>query len=457
MSKCVLCADSESLCRPELIGLDGESLMDASWLEVYSSAGESRAAIKSNARIDEVWVVSSDEMDAINLAAALKFDRADLRVFLVSSQMSGSSLSRAQAANLDGALSPRAFALRYAQEKKKRAGAGFACSPACLPVLADDVNEDDFLLAEGSQDAPAEVADLPDSSEGEIEVAPRANAQTLSLCVMGAGGGVGCSAFSLLASLILARRGMSVLLVDGDLRFGCLGGVVETEESKPVADVIDAADAGDDAALLLEGMARAGAVACLTAPERIELADRLIEELPGVVDIAAGLFDVVVVDAGGGFSGAHMALMERCTQSLIVVGQRTSSVRSCKRIVDLCSRCGMATSSLAVAVNRCSKGSLFSSIDVSCMLQGQRVGELREGGRIVEELVGIGTASALVADENAFSQSIEILLNSLLPEEMGKGDSAGRRPVLKSLGGSLFARKPPRSQKRGGSREHNVA
>lgn len=462
MTKLVLCADSESLRHPGFIGLEGETLEGLAWLDVYSNAVEARTAVAESLEAEEAWVLSSDQMDAINLAAAIKRDRPTLRVFLVSSQISGSCLSRAQAAGLDGTLSPRAFALRYAQEKRRHAqSAGQLAAPA-LAGLVDDVCEEDFAsdeeFASGVPASP-QADSRPDAQanlqagvqpRAQASVQPRAQAGAFSLCVMGAGGGVGSTAVSLVASHILAQRKMSVLLIDADLR---LGGLAASAEANAVLSLSEAIDRPES----LENAVIAGRVSCIAAPERMELADRLSESLPDLVDRASRLFDAVVVDAGGSFSGLHMDLAERCAQSLLLVGQRSSSVRACKRIVDMFQRCGAATNSIVFAINCCSKGSLFSSIDVSCLLQGSNVRELRDGGRIVEELVGIGAASSLVVDGNPFAVSLGHLLQELLPESPGNTLQQTKSSPIRLLGEGLRARKSQRDQKRGDFREHDAA
>ncbi len=243
---------------------------------------------------------------------------------------------------------------------------------------------------------------------------------------------------------------MSVLLIDADLRLGGLAALAEASAVLSLSEAIDGPES-------LENAVIAGRVSCIAAPERMELADRLSESLPDLVDRASRLFDAVVVDAGGSFSGLHMDLAERCAQSLLLVGQRSSSVRACKRIVDMFQRCGAATNSIVFAINCCSKGSLFSSIDVSCLLQGSNVRELRDGGRIVEELVGIGAASSLVVDGNPFAVSLGHLLQELLPESPDKTLQQTKSSPIRLLGEGLRARKSQRDQKRGDFREHDAA
>lgn len=109
-----LCADEESLRNPEMLGLGGENLAAQSWLQLFSSAEQARCSLRNDTGIQEVWVASCDEVAPINLAAALKRDRRDRRVCMLSAQESGSLRSRASAAGIDASFTRQAFVERYA-------------------------------------------------------------------------------------------------------------------------------------------------------------------------------------------------------------------------------------------------------------------------------------------------------------------------------------------------------
>ncbi len=130
-----LCADEESVRHPELLGLAGENLSAQGWLRLFTSADTARASLSSDARIREAWVASSDPVAPINLAAALKHDRPDLRVCMLAANDSGSLRSRASAAGIDAALTPKLFSQRYAQYKQlsaAQAAGGAAAAGAPL-------------------------------------------------------------------------------------------------------------------------------------------------------------------------------------------------------------------------------------------------------------------------------------------------------------------------------------
>ena len=118
-----LCVDETSMAHPELIGLAGEQLFAQPWLRLFASGAEARTFLRHDRAVDEVWIVSCDDVEPINLAAALKGDRGDVRVCLVSFQGTGSLRSRASAASIDATLTRQAFVTRYAAFKRVRSAA----------------------------------------------------------------------------------------------------------------------------------------------------------------------------------------------------------------------------------------------------------------------------------------------------------------------------------------------
>lgn len=98
-------------------------------------------------------------------------------------------------------------------------------------------------------------------------------------------------------------------------------------------------------------------------------------------------------------------LLERDSKSVFIVDQRPSSVSATKKAMGLCNRCGIPTNSVMFAVNRCSKRSLFSSVDISCALQVDQVAEILDGGLEVDENLSAATPIELMQSRNQFAVS----------------------------------------------------
>ena len=408
----VLCADSESLQNPHIIGLDGENLRAQDWLRVFCSAAEARRYLKADRQAKEVWVASSDDVDPINLAAALKKDSSEKGVYLLAFQGTGSLKSRANAAGLNGTLSQQDFIGRYTQRKQpmgcvKKESPPTATMPMASkpPAKAFDPQEpladtrfDPFRTPAGSQTAAGKSAHV--------------------LAVVSASGGAGKSTVAALAALFAQGLGHRTLLLDADLQFGDMRFFLGEESPLTI-----------DAAISEPGrLARLGPAglkpALLAAPRYLEQSESVIKELPRLLEHVRKAFDVIVVNTGSFWSEQHAALLERSSTALFLVDQRPSSLRACKHALDLCVRCGIATHPFLFAVNRCTRNAPLTSIDVSCALQGAHVIELPEGGREVSELLAAGMPFELINAHNELCLGIERMLLELLPHTAGPEQEA---------------------------------
>ncbi|MBR5260503.1 MAG: P-loop NTPase [Eggerthellaceae bacterium] len=359
----LFCLDSESVKHPGLVGLGDEKLESLPWIRVCSNALEARSLAKESNSPKEVWIASSDDMDAINLAAAIKVEAKDKPVMLIAAQPTGSMMSRARMAGIEAVLDERAFAQHYAKTKHAY-------------------------------------------SSGQNH--PEGGKLATSILVLSASGGVGKSTVSALAASMTAAAGLRTLLVDADLQYGSTSSLLKDAKEISSADILTDLNT-------LPSAIDEHVITVTTAPARLEQAESLSCELPTLLDLASTLFDVVVVDAGPFWDDTQLALMERCTKTIFVIDQRASSIKSCKRAIDLLIRCGMATGPIRFALNRCSKTAPYSSMDLACALHGATVFELKDGGREVEELMSVGMAESLIAAQNPLAESLEKLLSDCLP------------------------------------------
>ena len=436
----VLCVDSESAMKPELIGLGGENLFAQPWMRLFCSAHEARSYLREAKGVEEVWIASCDEMDPINLAAAIKKDMQGRGVYLLAFDGGGSLKSRARAAGIDAALSRADFSSRYARRK---GGPDGHAQPRLQqktslnesPTQARDTNPLDGVRA-------LEIDDRADSTVSERELGATPSGQEYStalasspkpvagssaghravietqvrkrvpnlVAVVSASGGSGKSTVAALSAYFLQGFGQKTLLLDADLRSGDLHYLVGDE--KPLS--IDEVAAGS---LGIEQLnRREGHPALLAAPRRLEQSEVLAGELLHIIDRAEACFDVVVVNTSSCWDEQLVRLIERSTHVLFVVDQRASSIRTSKHVLDMCSRCGVATNTFVFAVNRCGKGALFSSFDVACSLGGSNVAELDDGGAEVDELLGAGLPIDLINARNELCLSLERVLVGMMPE-----------------------------------------
>ena len=174
MSKVALCVDLAMLSEPALIGLPDENLAGQKWLALYTSAEDSRFSILADDELKEVWVAGCEQVDAINLAAAIKHDRPILRVCLLASDDGGSLLSRAYAASLDAVYNEEMFVQRYVAAK------------AALAYSTEG-----RLLESGTPDAGAAPQPSGIAGEPAATALPSQAKTALLITVVSASGGAG--------------------------------------------------------------------------------------------------------------------------------------------------------------------------------------------------------------------------------------------------------------------------
>ena len=310
-------------------------------------------------------------------------------------------------------MTHQALAERYAARKRQvRAGASGSC---------DSERETDPCSIPRAKS----VSPKPVVSAGE----KRASLIT----VVSGSGGAGKSAVSAVAAATLASMGVKTLLLDCDFQFGDMRELLGAKRAYGVDEVLSGAVSLSDLPRDEQGL-------CLiAAPRRLEQSEAITHELPELLDSAMAHFDAIVANTGANWGEQHAVLLERSSRALFLVDQRVSSLRACKHAVELCARCGIAASPFLFVANRCSKRSLFSSIDVSCAMQGAHAAELKDGGAEVEQALGTGLAYDLVSSRNPFAQSVRELMGEVLGEPTGPLASS-KEPEAPSRGFFSFRR-----------------
>ena len=404
-----LCIDETTCLNPALMGLDGELLDSQGWLRVFVNGEEARQGICKDGGFEEAWVASSEDVEPINLAATIKEDRPDLPVRLVVAQGCGSLLSRAHTAGIDEVLELQAFAALYADTKARlgrgaQEGARIA-EKAQGPVIA------------GTDDDPSPVAF--DAVATELAVSkpparPKTAVATKShgfvMPVVSGSGGAGKSSVSVMAALIAREMGYRTLLLDYDLQFGDMPIMVGAKDPLAIDEALSHPE------LLEREMRKDPAFTLIAAPDRLEKAESVVRGMPAFLDDVAPLFDVIIANTGAAWAEQHAVLLERSYTALFLIDQRTSSIHACKRALELCARCGIATGPFEFAINRCAKGAPLTAADVSSAFQGAPVFELKDGGRDVEDFLAAGGAPDLLRSGNEFCESLGQVMARLLPK-----------------------------------------
>ncbi|WP_283169759.1 AAA family ATPase [Curtanaerobium respiraculi] len=418
----VLCVDSVAAQHPEILGLDGENLGAHAWLDVICDAARARAAASATGAA-HLWVAGSDTVDAINLAAAVAHDGCD-RVSLVVSQGSGSLYSRAKAAGISRVLDRGAFAKEYARVKQSAAATPAGSASPATAVLAP-------VRAGAPKHAPAAWSHLqhedPPVEEAPAILFPPCPAVSSSggppskgfvLSVVGAAGGVGKSTIAVATAYAAVASGRRTVILDADLQCGDIHYLMGCDKALRIDELLSTPHRIES--LEAEG----GHPAIVASPQALERSEASATAVPTVIEALRARFDCVVVNTAPAWDDLHMEVLALSNSVLFVLDQRPTGIRLCRHVLDLCARCSVPTQSFVFALNRCGRGALFSSIDVSCALSGAKSVEVLDGGKAVEEILGCGQPLDLASSRNALWMSVR---KGILP--LIGGPESGFKPV----------------------------
>lgn len=449
-----LCLDSESCQRPELIGLADENLEGQEWLTIYNDAFLARDELRKDTSCNDVWVISSDNIDAINLAAALKHDREERQVNLVSFDGSGSVMGRAEAAGVEIIMGRDEFQRRYATKKQRCLDSQLSSlvleepevaladrSPECAVVEEDvspELYKDKTPLAEELSVQAVRDPSVPQRSSFHPEMRiPQVDSLAESIAcatfertatetdafvvaVVSGSGGSGKSTLAASMAVYYQMAGRKTLLLDADLQFGDMCYLLGLESALDITELM----ADPRRVELLKGKGSLPAV--LASPKRLEQSELVIGRMSEMISYLKGYFDIIVINTGAFWSEQHAQILETADKSLFIIDQRPSSLRGCSHALELCTRCGIATQSFMYLLNFCSRQAMFTSLDVSCALQGIHVDEINDGGKEVQDLLGSGMPVDLLASKNPFAKSVRELCAKLLalpPDSLQPADN----------------------------------
>ena len=480
-TKIALCADSKCLEDPTDLGIAGEKILDQNWILPFADALIARQYLREHA-VAETWVVSSDSIDGINLAAALKKDNEHTSVRLFLSSPSGSKMSRCQNAGIVPICGRREFTRLYTTKKLHNAtprmpqegrnderaddqGSGRSSATVTIRRIERDKSTEPLPAIDIDEALPknttaVEPTPLPprkgfvseddlariETKSGEQRNAKRAlpalkeGANIVS--IVSGSGGTGKSSITALVALLAQKRGIRTLVLDADFQFGDLKYLLGYKRTLDVSDFLEHPEQ-------IESLLKVDTwPALLSAPAELEYSELMGEKIGELLAYLKPHFDLIVVNTGSSWSELQIQLLEASNNVFFLLDQRPSSVRACNHALELCARCGVATTAFSYLLNFCSKKSLLSSLDVSCALKGAKVHEIKDGGPEVSELLGAGMAHKLSRLNNAFCTSIETLLGETVYERVKPSLAPEGEALLEKSALSIKSKYRHRQKKR---------
>ena len=400
MNRTLFCMDSQCARNPESYGIDSRAI-SGQGAQIETSGVKAREIAKFQADITCVFVISCDEVDPINLAAAIKHDSPQKQVNLVVSNPTGSLKSRTDACGIDRVITMANLGsvlgggtLPEAQPFE-RVGKHQYFSPDDL-----DVDEPAFI--------PTECYEF--EAEERAFKAKQLDTSCWIMSIFSGSGGAGKSTISAISAQLFATLGYKTLLIDCDLQFGDLRNAFKNVNSACIEQVVEHPEKMGSLS-----DSPTGAPCILQAPRSLESFEVVAPRINDLLEQGSHIFDVIVVNTGSCWSDVHANLMKVSSLSLFLIDQRVSSVRGCKHALELAERLNISKQSFKFALNRCGKKSALSAVDVQPTLCVNDVFELAEGSLEVEEKMCLGAVTDLVQQRNPLSTSVFEMLKIACP------------------------------------------
>lgn len=226
-----------------------------------------------------------------------------------------------------------------------------------LPLHDDDLLDAiDRAMAEVSN-----TADVP-AREGA--------AAGVVLTVFGAKGGIGKSTIATnLATAITGRTDHSVLIIDLDTRFGDIAIMMDIDAPVTLADLASNIDTLDRQTFRNALTEHESGVYVLSAPKHPrEWRSMSPDQLRLVVQMAARLFDYVILDTPGALNDVVSMAVEEATQLILVTSLDMFSIKDSAYVLDLLQSEGYPDRRLLLVVNNVNQNHTLSAEDVERVL-----------------------------------------------------------------------------------------
>ncbi len=224
-----------------------------------------------------------------------------------------------------------------------------------------------------------------DDGSGQVKLdgdlgAERWGHRAMLIALFNPKGGVGKTTIATnLASALQLRKGLSVLLVDGDTVTGHVATSLGIDGVRTVVDSWrDELEGGpiESLAELASAHASGMSVVALTAsPLHTEILDPT--RVADAIDAARRGFDFVVVDLHPSYSPLNLAIFERADRILLPVTPDVPAIRAAVQLTDVATELAIRDR-LALIVNRANSG--VSVADMEQTIGMPAFGQIRSGG-----------------------------------------------------------------------------
>lgn len=224
-----------------------------------------------------------------------------------------------------------------------------------LDILPRPLKEDEFLVALEAAFVRVSNTQISGGSAKTGKV----------LTFMKACGGVGGTTLAVQAAHALVGRGRrkrKVCLIDFDLQFGNVAMYLDMEGPGDLSDLLRPPEEID--ATLFSGVTvtHNSGIDIIAAPQTIWSLDSIsAEQAQKIVEVAAQLYDYVIVDLPDYWTDWSKQILESADAVVLVMQMTVAAVRHARRRIDLLQSEGLGSVPIFIIANRFKKPTMFAS------------------------------------------------------------------------------------------------
>ncbi|HYM80488.1 MAG TPA: P-loop NTPase [Candidatus Limnocylindria bacterium] len=234
-------------------------------------------------------------------------------------------------------------------------------------------------------------------------------------------GGSGVSTLAANLALSLRRHtGREVALADFDYQSGDAGFMLGLSPTRSLADILSAPNM-DSASVQAALMKHDSGLFVLSQPEHLDRVDGVTaQQMAGVLDMLASMFDYVVVDAPHVFNDITLEVFDRSTQILLMTEPSIPSVRAARRSFEIFNKLNFMVSNdrVRLIVNRRSDQSAITIPQIEETLGVPVFGSIANDYASVSRAINVGKPLCGDNVESRAGRDIAGLARKLVPTEV---------------------------------------
>lgn len=398
----LFCADSTTLQNPQFLGLQ-ERQLDRCTFTTCSSAEQARILVNGSGNLSEVWIAGADNIDALNLGAAIKQDKSSIYVRVLTNDKTGSTISKAERAGIDSVISVEEFAALYYK---------------VLNTADVSSNQKLDFKTEWGGGNPREH--FQNKSQQNTCV----NTNCWCGCVIGTNGGCGKSSVASVYASLVSAMDRKTVVIDADFIFGDMKRIIKGAEAASISDILQEPSKFENLAAKSTG----GIPALVYASDAIEVAEEEKMHIVEGIRQCKNYFDCIIINTSSSVDETLIDIMNECSGNLFVLDQRPTCIDNVRKIRELADKMNMSEQTFAYCLNRCSRNAIYRPSDICGALSVDHVFQLDDGGESVEELLSNGEMLTLLEEKNDFAKSVfEMICQTYPPCMMGKTSKKNKK------------------------------